>query len=70
MTGKKDIKPADLDGKAILTILEACAILGISRTTSDKLHALGELQRVAMIGRPVYRRVDIDAYLSRMQVAA
>jgi len=48
---------------ALLTQTEAAAALGLSRRTMHRLLAAGSLQpvRIAGLGRPRYRRSDVEA---------
>ena len=50
---------------ALLTQHEAAAILGLSRRSMHRLLAAGSLEtvRIAGLGRPRYRRADVEALI-------
>ena len=52
--------------KPLLTIGDACQLLGISRSTVYRLIADGELRLIKIYKRSVIAGQDLDAYVGRL----
>ena len=52
--------------KPLLTIGDACQLLGLSRSTVYRLIADGELRLIKIYNRSVIARRDLDAYVGRL----
>ena len=52
--------------KPLLTIGDACQLLGLSRSTVYRLIADGELRLIKVYNRSLIARRDLDAYVERL----
>lgn len=62
---------ATIESPALLTQRQAAEILGISKSAMARLLAAGSLEpvRIAGLGRPKYRRVDVEALIREGRAA-
>ena len=51
--------------KGALSVKETCAYLSVSRNTLYRLEAAGDLRPIRVLAKPIYRLVDITAFLAR-----
>ena len=52
--------------KPLLTIVEACQFLGLSRSTVYRLISDGELRLIKVYNRSLIARCDLDGYVARL----
>ena len=52
--------------KPLLTIGDACQLLGLSRSTVYRLIADGELRLIKVYNRSLIARRDLDGYVERL----
>lgn len=57
-----------MDEPLLVSIADVCQILGLSRTTIDKLINESQLQRVKIGRRALITRESIDTYIDKLKV--